>query len=151
MGAHATRSLLVPGRGGGVGSPGTSSQGRETLTFLRAGVGAGRKLAAHPAACYPDHMPRLIGLLLFVGALAAAAALVPVGGRTVHDRWKASRGPSDFVSRSWREVVAASGISEPPARKPAARTAREAARPAERHTDADRAELERIVSERAGR
>jgi hypothetical protein len=97
-------------------------------------------------------MAKLMGLLLAVGALAAAAALVPMNGRTVLARWKASAGPADFASRSWREVALAAGLSEAPAHRPAARAARPApkrSQPAESHSEADRAALERIVSERA--
>lgn len=99
-------------------------------------------------------MAKLVGLLLFVGALAAAVALVPVGGRTVLERYRASRGPADFASRSWQEVAQATGLSRPRAGKGAAHGQRHPARkaePAERHTDADRAELERIVEEHARR
>ncbi|HSB18826.1 MAG TPA: hypothetical protein VLD85_02325 [Anaeromyxobacteraceae bacterium] len=99
-------------------------------------------------------MARLVGFLLCAGALAAAVALVPVRGRTVLERWRAARGPADFVSRSWQEAAAAAGLSGPQAGKPPARAARQDGRraePTERHTAADRAEIERIVSERAGK
>jgi hypothetical protein len=104
-------------------------------------------------------MAKLLGLLLFVGALIAAAMLVPVGGRTVQDRWRASRGAADFASRSWHEVAVAAGLEDPP-RRPLARQGRQASpaaspapasrpRPVERISEADRAALERVVSERA--
>jgi len=99
-------------------------------------------------------MARLVGFLLCAGALAAAVALVPVRGRTVLERWRVARGPADFVSRSWQEAAAAAGLSGPQAGKPPARASRQDGRraePTERHTAADRAEIERIVSERAGR
>jgi hypothetical protein len=100
-------------------------------------------------------MAKLVGFLLCAGALAAAVALVPVRGRTVLERWRVARGPADFVSRSWQEAAAAAGLSGPQAAgKPSARASRQDGRraePTERHTAADRAEIERIVSERAGR
>ncbi|MBI5067018.1 MAG: hypothetical protein HZB56_02180 [Deltaproteobacteria bacterium] len=99
-------------------------------------------------------MAKLVGFLLVVGALAGAAALVPVDGRTVLDRWQAARGPGDFVSRSWREIAVATGLQEPP-RRPAAQARTPASqkgqKPVEHHTDADRAALDRLVNDRAGR
>lgn len=97
-------------------------------------------------------MARLVGFLLCAGALAVAVALVPVRGRTVLERYRASRGPADFLTRSWKEAAAAAGLSGPEAGKPAARAGRPPGRraePTERHTDADRAEIERIVAEHA--
>lgn len=98
----------------------------------------------------------LIGLGL-LAALAAAVALAPLRGRTVLDRWNASRGPRDFLERSYREAkVAWTGEPERhragqarPARppKPQARPGRPAA-PTENHSEADRAALERIIAER---
>jgi hypothetical protein len=97
-------------------------------------------------------MAKMVGLLLVVGALAAAVALVPLNGRTVLARWRDSRGPSDFAARAWREAAAAAGLVDPPTARVAARASKPAAKraqPAEHHTEADRAALERIVSERA--
>jgi hypothetical protein len=104
-------------------------------------------------ACHPFPMAKLVGFLLVLGALAGAIALVPIQGRTVLDRWHAARSPSDFASRSWREIALATGLEEPPrrsatqARGPAAKPQK----PVEHHTDADRAALDRLVGERAGR
>jgi len=99
-------------------------------------------------------MAKLVGFLLVVGALAGAATLLPIDGRTVLDRWHAARGPVDFASRSWREVAVASGLQEA-TRRPGAPQARAPAgqppqKPVEHHTDADRAALDRLVGERAG-
>jgi hypothetical protein len=102
-------------------------------------------------------MVKLLGLLLFVGALAAVVAFVPVGGRTILDRWHASQGPSDFARRGWHEVAAHTGLEPEQPHRPAAARARSAPgraaapskAPVERHTPADRAALERIVSEHA--
>ncbi len=101
----------------------------------------------------------LIGVAL-LASLAAAAAFVPLRGRTVWDRWSASRGPLDFFERGYHEAKAAVGL-EPekphpgrarPARpsKPQARTARPGP-PTESHSEADRAALDRIIAERGSR
>lgn len=95
---------------------------------------------------------KLLGLLLVLAALAGVVAFVPVGGRTVLDRWNDSRGAADFASKGWGEVAVATGLRDPPAKKSAARAARPAAKrppPVERVTDADRAALDRLVSEHA--
>jgi len=96
-------------------------------------------------------MAKLVGLLLVLGALVGAAALVPLHGRTVLARWESSRGAADFARRSWQEVAAATGLEDPPRRGGATARPRPAVqpRPVERHTEADRAALERVVSERA--
>jgi hypothetical protein len=99
-------------------------------------------------------MAKLVGFFLVVGALAGAASLVPIDGRTVLDRWQAARGPGDFAARSWREIAVATGLQDPP-RRPAAQARAPAAqrgqKPVEHHTDADRAALDRLVTERASR
>jgi len=92
-------------------------------------------------------MAKLLGVLLVAGALAAVAALVPVGGRTVLDRWDAARTPGEFASRGWAEIAGAAGPHEP-SRKAHGKAARKG-QPVERVSDADRAALERIVADRA--
>jgi hypothetical protein len=98
-------------------------------------------------------MARFLGALLLVGGLAAAAALVPWRGRTVVDRWKAAASAADFARSGWQEVAQAAGLEDPPRRATGARAAKaehpRPARPVERHTAADRAALDRLVSERA--
>ncbi len=97
-------------------------------------------------------MAKLVGFLLVVGALAGAAVLVPIDGRTVLDRWHGARGPADFATRSWRELAVAAGLEEPPRRAGAqAPAGQKAQKPVEHHTDADRAALDRLVGERAAR
>lgn len=101
-----------------------------------------------------------IALALLVG-LAAAVALVPLRGRTVLDRWNASRGVGEFVERSYREAkVALGGRPERPrpgrahpARPPPKQQARSSrpATPTEDHSDADRAAVDRIIAEHAAR
>lgn len=101
-------------------------------------------------------MAKLVGLLLVLGALAAAVAYVPVGGRTVLDRWRKAPSAAVFATRAWGEVAVAAGLADPPPRKAARAGAgheRTAAShrtpPVERHTAADREALERIVAEHA--
>jgi len=96
-------------------------------------------------------MLRLVGLLLVAGALAAGAAYLPIGGRTVRDRWHASRGPGDFARRSFRELSQAAGLLDPPARPVPPKSAPSPRTPVERHTDSDRAALERVVAERGAK
>jgi hypothetical protein len=106
-------------------------------------------------------MLRLLFGLVLCAALAVAAAVVPVRGRTVLDRWRAAPDAATFTARGWAEAKVALGLApEPPraaARAKAARPPRSPARaarpavPVERHTEADRAALERVVEERAQR
>lgn len=92
-------------------------------------------------------------LLLAGAALAAIWAFVPFGGRTLSDRWKTARTPSEFVARTWAEMK---GPAAPPAKaRPQARSAEPRERsggrqPTEGHTEADRRALDRIVSDRLG-
>lgn len=100
-----------------------------------------------------------LGLLLAVLAAAVgAAALCPIHGRTVLARWQAARGPADFLERGWAEARASfageGGRAAPRhldahADKPAPRGDRKRPAPVERHTDADRAALDRIIAEHA--
>ncbi len=82
-------------------------------------------------------------------ALAAAAVwavwtFVPVRGRMLAQRWDANPSVSAFVEGAWAELH---GRSPPPARgtRPGARE-----RPTERHTEADRREVDRLLSEHLG-
>lgn len=106
-------------------------------------------------------MLRVLFGLVLCAALAAAAAFVPVRGRTVLDRWRAAPDASTFADRSLAEAKVAMGLApEPPrpaarprpprATRPVARAARPAV-PTEQHTEADRAALDRVVAERAQR
>jgi hypothetical protein len=77
-------------------------------------------------------MFRLLVKLTLAGAAAAAIwTWVPISGRTLAERWHASRSAGAFVRNGWRELAG-------PAPSPRV----------ERHTDADRRALDRIVSER---
>jgi hypothetical protein len=119
-------------------------------------------------------MARWLGWGAFVALLLVVAAFVPVGGKTLAERWRAAPGPGAFLERGWREASAgwnrlwdgardgrgapirasAKGSSNglPAAgRAPAARGGPSAPVPGprENHTEADRAALERLVAERA--
>jgi len=108
-----------------------------------------RKLALDRAACYPGSMLRvLLKLLLAAAAVAAVWAYVPMGGRTMADRWRKAKTPSQFVDRTWAELRGLPAPKPPPRAAPRAqaRTA-PAPRPTESHRESDRRELDRIVSE----
>lgn len=95
-------------------------------------------------------MLRLFLKLAFAaGAVAAVFAFVPFGGRTLGDRWRAARTPSEFVDRTWAEMKSVDPrdrpTDRPPARAAPATAGRE--RPAEGHTEADRKAVDRILSE----
>ncbi len=95
-------------------------------------------------------MLRLLRWSAALAALAAMAAFVPVGGRTVLDRWRSARTPAEFASRALGEIGRALGRPwrEPPAPGRARpRALRDP--PVEHHTEADRDELDAIVAERA--
>ncbi len=107
-------------------------------------------------------MLKLLRWAVVAAALAAVASFVPVGGRTVRDRWRASAGPGDFALRALGEVWQGGrrllpGAPEPSRDAQARAAPRPAAParpgqgtpPAEHHTEADRKALDAIVAERA--
>ncbi|HEU4384052.1 MAG TPA: hypothetical protein VFR85_11205 [Anaeromyxobacteraceae bacterium] len=107
-------------------------------------------------------MLKLLKWGVAAAALWAVVAFVPVGGRTVLDRWRAASGPGDFVTRTAAEIERGvrrlAGRSQAPSREAQARSTvrpAPAARPgqptppAEHHTDADRKALDAIVAEHA--
>lgn len=90
--------------------------------------------------------------LKLVAAAAAVWAVwtfVPVGGRTLADRWRAAGNVSAFVERGWAEVTGAAR-SKQPARPQARQKPAQppAPRPSEGHTEADRRAVERILADR---
>jgi hypothetical protein len=99
----------------------------------------------------------LLKVLLAAAALAAVWAFVPIGGRTMSDRWHRARSASEFVDRTWAEVHGEARPTRP--RAPANHTqsaapraqaragSSQVARPVEGHTDADRKALDRIVTD----
>lgn len=99
---------------------------------------------------------KLVKLALVVGALAAVWAFVPIGGRTLSERWRAAGSLERFATGSWAELRGkpapdAPAEPPPPARAPSRSQARtratREARPSEAHTDADRRALDRIVAD----
>lgn len=87
-------------------------------------------------------------ILLAAAALAAVWAFVPIGGHTMAWRWQRAADPADFVDRAWAELR---GEVRPPqhprpAPRAQARGGAPAARPSESHSEADRKELDRILS-----
>ena len=80
-------------------------------------------------------------LTLAAAAVWAVWTFVPIHGRTLAQRWQAAPSAQAFVQRGWTELTGA------PAR-PQARASRPAGRPTEGHTDADRREVDRLLSER---
>ena len=104
-------------------------------------------------------MLKLLKWGVVAAALAAVAAWVPVGGRTLLERWRTSSGPGDFAARALAELQQGArrllGGSAPSreaqahaAPRPAA-PARPGQPPAEHHTEADRKALDAIVAEHA--
>lgn len=105
-------------------------------------------------------MVRLLKWTVVAGALAAVVAFVPLGGRTLLERWRSSRGAGDFAARLGGEVErearrllrgsAAGSTREAQARAaPRPPKARPGQAPAEHHTDADRKAVDAIVAEHA--
>ncbi len=82
-------------------------------------------------------------LTLAAAAVWAVWTFVPVQGRTLGQRWDAAPSARAFVQRGWAEITGGSV-------RPQARTARPGGRerPTEGHTDADRREVDRLLSER---
>jgi hypothetical protein len=102
-------------------------------------------------------MLKLLKAVVVLGALAGLVFLLPLGGRTVADRWSAADGARDFGRRLWTELrgrVPSGPTPSRPGQKAQARAGerpgggRAAERPVERTTEADRAEVDRIVGER---
>jgi hypothetical protein len=112
-------------------------------------------------------MSRIVLGAAIAAILVLVFAFVPVGGKTLVERWNGAPSASAFAEKGLREVSsswdrlwgdgkAARPAARPaPARAAAARPGRqaEAARPVpepvEHHTDADRSALDRIVAEHA--
>jgi hypothetical protein len=95
----------------------------------------------------------LVKAAVLLGALAAFLFLLPFGGRTIADRWRASSGAEDFARRTWAEMRGDPAPEKPPARHGGSRSQARAAeprdgdRPVEGHTDADRRAIDELVGE----
>ncbi len=100
-------------------------------------------------------MRGLLKLGVLLGLIAGLLFLVPFGGRTVFDRWRASRGVGDFTARTWAEMrglqpPASSGPPAAPRKvkpgKPAAGAEPAAPdQPLDSTTDADRKALDQLL------
>jgi hypothetical protein len=127
------------------------------MARVRRGGGAGRKLARPARAKYLPPMGKLLKLAVLIGLVAALLALVPLGGRTLLDRWRAARGPGDFTARLWAEMR---GVMPPPApgtpapprkarpgRPPGAAEPSSPDQPLESTTEAERKSLDRLLDQ----
>jgi hypothetical protein len=97
-------------------------------------------------------------VLLAGAALWAVWAFVPVAGRTLQERWSRAPSATAFAEKAWADLTGkgpapAAGKARPPTHAqrraedaPAGRD-RPAERPVERHSDADRRAVDRILSE----
>ena len=156
-----------------------------------AGKPAGKKLAGRGRGGTLRLMGSLIKAAVLLGAIAAFIFLLPFGGRTLGDRWRAAGGAGDFAARLWSEMKGEPAVArhgkrqggrgpggEPSAGRPdAGRTdedrtdepqpsgdraeearpdanrpveGRPGAGPTERHTDADRQALDRLLGDHLG-
>jgi hypothetical protein len=92
----------------------------------------------------------VLKLAVAAAAIWAVWSFVPVGDRTLAERWRAAGDLSTFVERGWVEATGGAGRpSRPQARqKPAPAQPQ---RPTEGHSEADRRAVERILAERLAR
>jgi hypothetical protein len=103
-------------------------------------------------------MLKLLKLAVLLGLVAAFLLVLPFGGRTLFDRWRAAGSARAFVSRTWAEMR---GV-EPPARPVAPAAPRKGKpgrplsagetrpgpdRPLESTTDADRQALDKLLDQ----
>ena len=115
-------------------------------------------------------MSRLLVWACVLGSLLVVATFVPVGGRTVAERWRDAPSAFEFAERGAKEVADAarhawgdpaesrrSPSHAQPAKAPQRTSARAGAPaakgdgvPQERHTASDRSALDRIVAEHSG-
>jgi hypothetical protein len=101
----------------------------------------------------------VIRLAVLIGLIAGVVYFLPLGGRTMVDRWRSSRDAADFAARAWAELRGAPAPrpSVPPVPPAAPRTGKPgkpgtgaAAEPApdqplETTTDADRKALDKLL------
>jgi hypothetical protein len=103
-------------------------------------------------------MLKLLRLAVLLGLVAGLLFLLPIGGRTLFDRWRSASGASDFAARGWAELRGAEPSGSPgqaaaPRKgrpgKPRAAADPEAApdRPLETTTDADRKALDKLLGQ----
>jgi hypothetical protein len=101
----------------------------------------------------------LLKAAVLLGAVAAFLFLLPFGGRTLADRWRAADGAADFAGRTWAEMRGNPAGEKAPNRRPSARAQTQpqpptrpgekatAAAPVEGVTEAERQQLERLLGD----
>ena len=93
-------------------------------------------------------------ILLAGAALAAVWAFVPIGGHTMAWRWSRAANAGEFVDHAWSELRGGARTRQHPQPAPRAQARTPAGtpggRPSESHTEADRRELDRILSTHLG-
>ncbi len=89
----------------------------------------------------------LLKLVFAAAAITAVWAYVPIGGRSMADRWRQAKTPAEFFDRTWTDIR---GEPESPPRvaQPARTRRAPAERPTESHRESDRRELGRILADR---
>jgi hypothetical protein len=88
---------------------------RGGATGARGRGGAGRKLARPTGSKYGAPMLKLLKLAVLLGLFAGFLFLLPFGGRTLADRWRAANGAEDFAYRTWAEMRGAQPRAAPAA------------------------------------
>jgi len=88
-------------------------------------------------------MSRLILAVVVAAILGLVGAFVPVGGKTLVERWNTAARPAP------KGVPARPVVSARPARAPGSTAEPVPPEPVEHHTEADRSALDRIVAEHA--
>jgi hypothetical protein len=107
-------------------------------------VEAGNSPAARPRGNRVAMIRLALKLALAAAALWALWAFVPVHGRTMAERWRSAGSVAVFVERARAELAG----RRPPARPPARSRPTDRERPSEGHSEADRAAVDRLLSER---
>jgi hypothetical protein len=120
------------------------------------GKAGGQKVARRGGGRTFFSMWSLLKAAVVLGALAAFLFLLPFGGRTLADRWRAAAGPADFAARTWAEMRGVPAPEKPPQRgqKPRVharagepKPGDPAAAPEEGHTEQDRKALDKLLGE----
>jgi hypothetical protein len=102
-------------------------------------------------------MLKLLKLAVLLGLVAGLVFLLPLGGRTLFDRWRSAPGPGDFAARSWAELR---GLASPPSpvapaapkkvkpgKPPGAAEPPGPDQPLESTTDAERKSLDKLLDQ----
>jgi hypothetical protein len=103
-------------------------------------------------------MLKLLRLAVLLGMVAGLLFLVPLGGRTLFDRWRSASDASDFVARTWAELRGVESTTSPGASAgtkkgrpgkppPAAASPSAPDQPLDSTTDADRKALDKLLDQ----